>query len=86
MVSKTKDNITIKCSKQGFEDATYFNESGMAATSFGNTVFAGTLGLGIPIIVDSATGADNKYDPDVSITMVAKTEKVPVSGAVPSGQ
>lgn len=45
--------------------ATYLNHSGVAASSFGNIV----LGGGVGAIIDSASGADNKYTPDVNITL-----------------
>jgi hypothetical protein len=65
-IKKTKDDITIKCNKDGFEEATYFNKSGAAGATFGNIVLGGGIGWAI----DSASGADNKYDSPVNITMV----------------
>lgn len=65
LIKKTKHDITIQCVKTGYDIATYLNHSGMTATSFGNIVLSG----GIGVIVDSASGADNKYTPDVNITL-----------------
>jgi hypothetical protein len=67
-IKKTKDDITIKCEKDGFEEATYFNKSGAAGATFGNIILGGGIGWAI----DSASGADNKYDSPVNITLVPK--------------
>lgn len=65
LVKKNKYDITIMCAKQGYDLATYRNHSGMTGTSFGNII----LGGGVGAIVDSASGADNHYTPDVNITL-----------------
>lgn len=65
-IEKTKYDIIIKCNKDGYQEATYFNKSGSAGATFGNIAAGGLIGWGI----DSATGADNKYDSPVNISMV----------------
>jgi hypothetical protein len=65
-IKKTKHDITIRCTKEGFEEATYLNNSGSAGATLGNIA----LGGGIGWAVDSAAGADNKYDTPVNISMV----------------
>jgi len=65
-IKKTKHDITLKCSKQGYQDATYLNHSGAAGATFGNIVLGGGIGWAI----DSASGADNKYDGVVNMTLV----------------
>ena len=65
-IKKTKHDITIVCKKPGYQDATYLNNSGAAGATFGNIVAGGGIGWAI----DSASGADNKYDSPVNITMV----------------
>jgi hypothetical protein len=65
-IRKTKYDITIKCTKAGYQEATYLNHSGAAGATFGNIV----LGGGIGWAVDSASGSDNKYDSPVNITLV----------------
>lgn len=66
LIEKTKYDIIIKCNKDGYQEATYFNKSGSAGATFGNIVAGGFIGWGI----DSATGADNKYDSPINISMV----------------
>jgi hypothetical protein len=68
LVKKTKHNINIECTKNGYEKATYFNKSGVEGATFGNIV----LGGGIGWAVDSASGADNKYTEVVNITLPKK--------------
>jgi hypothetical protein len=67
-IKKTKYDIMIICKKEGFADATYLNHSGAAGATFGNIVLGGGIGWAI----DSASGADNKYDSPVNITLVPK--------------
>lgn len=67
-VDKTKYDIHVTCSKEGYEDATHFIKSDIAGATFGNII----LGGGIGWIVDSATGADNKYQEMNVITMTQK--------------
>ena len=74
VVEKTKHDITISCTKDGYQEATYLNNSGAAGATFGNIVLGGGIGWAI----DSASGADNKYDTPVNLTLVP-VEVAPVS-------
>ncbi len=67
-IEKTKYDIMITCQKKGYETATYLNHSGAAGATFGNIVAGGGIGWAI----DSASGADNKYDSPVNITLSKK--------------
>jgi hypothetical protein len=58
----------------GFDQATYLDHSGAAGATFGNIVLGGGIGWAI----DSAAGADNKYESPVNLTMVPKAAVVPV--------
>ncbi len=79
-IKKTKHDITLKCNKQGYQEATYLNHSGAAGATFGNIVLGGGIGWAI----DSASGADNKYDGVVNITLVpANADKV-AAASVPT--
>src|SRR5216683_1605237 len=66
LVQKTKNDITVVCDRDGFQQATYLNHSGVAGATLGNIILGGGVGWAI----DSATGSDNKYDSPVNITMV----------------
>jgi hypothetical protein len=67
-IKKTKHDITIKCTKEGYEESTYLNNSGSAGATWGNIVAGGGIGWA----VDSAAGADNKYESPVNITLNKK--------------
>lgn len=68
MVDKLKHDITVECIKDGYEKSVFINESGAEGATFGNILAGGVIGWGI----DSATGADNKYNENVHINMVKK--------------
>ena len=67
-IRKTKHDIVIKCSKPGYQDVTYMNKSDSAGATFGNILAGGLIGWG----VDSAAGADNKYESPVNLTLVRR--------------
>ncbi len=67
-IEKTKYDIMITCKKKGYETATYLNHSGAAGATVGNIILGGGIGWAI----DSAAGADNKYDTPVNISLSKK--------------
>ena len=72
-IKKTKHDITVVCELSGYQQATYLDHSGVAGATFGNIIAGGGIGWA----VDSASGADNKYDSPVNVTLV------PVNAAPP---
>jgi hypothetical protein len=72
LVSKTKHDVWVVCVKQGYQLATYFDHSGAAGATFGNILLGGGIGWAI----DSASGADNKYESPLNITLAAETAAV----------
>lgn len=66
LVEKTKHDIWIVCVKQGYQQTAHYNKSGAAGATVGNII----LGGGIGWIIDSASGADNKYDSPINVTLV----------------
>lgn len=69
-IRKSKYDITIKCNKPGYAEAQYLNHSGTTATIAANVAADLILTAGLSSIVDSADGADNKYDSAVNISMI----------------
>ncbi len=67
-VKKTKHDMTITCTKPGYETASFFNKSDVAGATVGNIILGGGIGWAI----DSASGADNKYTTPVNITLNKK--------------
>jgi hypothetical protein len=76
LIKKTKHHIEVVCDKDGYQEARYLNKSGIQEATFGNIILGGGIGWAI----DSASGADNKYEDAVNITMVPKAPGTP-SGA-----
>lgn len=68
-VRKSKYDIMVKCSKDGYQDASFLNHSGVSAAIAANIVVDILLTAGISSIIDSANGADNKYDSVVNIML-----------------
>lgn len=66
MIEKSKHDISVECSKEGYQMATFNNHSDVAGATVGNVLLGGLIGWGI----DSATGSDNKYEGNVNITLV----------------
>jgi hypothetical protein len=91
LVRKTKFGINVVCNKTGYAQASAVDRSGSAAAS----VAGDLLFPGIGWAIDSASGADNKYDSPMNLTLaqetaspVATTEAGPamkVAQAVPAG-
>ncbi len=70
-MQRRKYDITVRCKKDGFLEATYINNSGLASGAVAGNVAADLLlTAGLSSIVDSASGADNQYDSAVNITMI----------------
>jgi hypothetical protein len=72
-IKKTKNDILLVCTKDGYQNSSEYLHSGMAAGTFGNIIAGGVIGWGI----DSATGADNEYPESVNVNLV------PVGGSAP---
>jgi hypothetical protein len=79
-VRKDKHDILVTCDKAGYQTATKYLDSDVEAGTFGNIILGGVVGWGI----DSATGADNKYDETVSIPLVATTTAAKAPAAAPA--
>ncbi len=72
-IEKTKHDLRIECTKDGFHKAVYFNKSDVAGATFGNIILGGGIGWAI----DSASGADNKYTSPVNLTLVPLSMPAP---------
>jgi hypothetical protein len=77
-LTKTKEDILVTCDKPGYQQATLVNKARLAGAVAGN-VLNGGLGWG----VDSATGADNKYDRTVALTLVPVPKGGPSASSLP---
>lgn len=82
-IRKSKYDITIVCNKEGYQEAQFLNHSGTTATIAANVAADIILTAGLSSIVDSADGADNKYDSAVNITLLP-VSSMPNSTQVPT--
>lgn len=82
-IRKNKYDIMIKCDKPGYQEASYLNHSGVTATIAANVAADIVLTGGLSSIVDSADGADNKYDSAVNITLIPTGPTTPTAATDP---
>ncbi len=71
-IKKNKHDIMVKCTKAGYGEGSFLNESGTAAVAFANILWGVFMGP-VAIATDAATGADNKYDGTVIIKLTPAT-------------
>jgi hypothetical protein len=73
---KASDNVAVRCTKQCYQEGTGVISTEIEGMTAGNIILGGVVGLG----VDAATGAINRYTPEVQVAMVP----VPGCGAAPA--
>lgn len=73
-IRKSKYDLTVRCTKPGYQEGQYLNHSGTTATIAANVAADLILTAGLSSIVDSADGADNKYDSVVNMTLLPANE------------
>ena len=81
-IAKSKNDILIECSKEGYSKGKKKNLADIAITSLGNMAFAQFSFIGNA--VDSASGAAHKYDSAVFVTLEKETRTAQI--AIPSVQ
>lgn len=69
VVQKTKHNILVTCRKAGYQEAKATLKSEVAGATFGNIILGGGIGWAI----DSASGADNKYQAITTLTLLPES-------------
>lgn len=72
-VEKSKHNINVNCTKEGYEPGQAVIVSHFAAAAAANILF-GVSGIVVGGLVDAASGAGNKYDSQVNVTMAEKPQ------------
>lgn len=66
-VEKSKNDLTVTCSKEGFQTATVGHSSNFNGATFGNILVGGVIG----VVVDAASGANFNYPPDLRMDLAA---------------
>jgi hypothetical protein len=64
-VEKSKEDVLVKCTKQGYLDATATIPSDFQGWTIGNVLLGGVIGVG----VDAASGAMNEYPNSFAVPM-----------------
>jgi hypothetical protein len=65
MLEKSKESVAVSCKKECYVDGGGVIASNMEAMTAGNIILGGVIGLG----VDAASGAMNKYTPEIQVVM-----------------
>lgn len=77
-VDKSKNDLTVSCTKSGYQATTVSYSPSFNGTTFGNII----LGGGIGAVVDASTGANYDYPTQVSLDL--PEEAAPVAAATPA--
>ena len=83
-IPKSKNDIYVECSKDGYGKARKKNLADIAITSFGNMAMLQFSFIGNAL--DSASGAGHKYDSKVFVTLEKDTNTAQVSPPSPAQQ
>ncbi len=84
VVHKTKNDLAVTCTKEGYQDAQIVIPSHFNGATAGNIIAGGLIGVGI----DAASGANYDYAPATSVPMTAvgaAAPAAPASGGATSG-
>jgi hypothetical protein len=65
-VDKSRREISVSCEREGYRNAVGILDSDFQATTLGNLIIGGIIGVG----VDAASGAMNEYDESIIIHMI----------------
>lgn len=65
LLPKSKDDLQVNCQKTGYRNADAKLASTFQAMTLGNILLGGVVGA----VVDSGSGAANKYDPEVLVLL-----------------
>jgi hypothetical protein len=81
-VHKTKNNLDVSCTKEGFADATQSVAPHFNGATMGNVLAGGLIGMG----VDAASGANYTYPDEIDVPMAPATPATATSApAAPAG-
>lgn len=82
-VERSKEDIQVRCTKEGYQEATAIIPSNFEGWTVGNLVFGGIIGVG----VDAATGAMHDYPNAFQVPMTPLNEvTLTTPPGTPSGE
>jgi len=74
-LDKSKNNIDVSCTKEGFQSAVVTQSASFGGATFGNILLGGIIGASI----DAASGANYSYPDMVHFDLVPVTLPAPVA-------
>lgn len=77
-IDKSKNDLAVTCTKQGYEPTTAIFSPKFNGTTFGNILIGGVAGA----VVDASTGASYNYPTDMSIAMPQSVAAAPAAAPV----
>jgi hypothetical protein len=66
-LDKSKNDLSVTCSKPGFQTATVSKAPSFGGATFGNIIAGGVIG----VVVDAASGANYEYPGDIRLDLAA---------------
>jgi hypothetical protein len=67
-LDKSKNDLSVTCSKPGFQTATVSKAPSFGGATFGNLIAGGVIG----VVVDAASGANYEYPGDIRLELAAE--------------
>ena len=67
-LDKSKNDLSVTCSKPGFQTATVTKAPSFGGATFGNIIAGGVVG----VVVDAASGANYEYPGDIRLDLAAE--------------
>jgi hypothetical protein len=64
-LEKSKEEVSVRCTKQCYTEGAGVIASNLEGMTAGNIILGGVIGFG----VDAASGAMNKYSPEIQVVM-----------------
>lgn len=75
MIQKSKYDLSVQCSKTGYQNTILANKSGVEPWIFGNLIFGGLIG----VLIDVSSGAQNHYDTLMSVALPLNPISAPIA-------
>jgi hypothetical protein len=79
-IDKSKNDLTVTCSKPGYQTASITQTPKFLGTTFGNILLGGAIGA----VVDASTGANYEYPGQINLELAAAAP-IPPTPLTPTG-
>ena len=70
-LDKSKNDLSVTCSKPGFQTANVTKAPSFGGATFGN-ILLGVIGGPVAVVVDAASGANYEYPGDIRLDLAAE--------------